>query len=214
MFPALQAMTRRGLLDVPVIGVAKPEWTIEQLRARAETASKRMAPSTPTPLPVCPPACPTSLATIRMPPRSTSCVRRWARRHIRCSTWRFRRACLAQSPRASRGSAWPPTRASLWRNRSAATSRPRRRSTRRSTSRFPKRPSIVSITSLGKSRCRICSTSGSPMRCSSRRGTPLTWRACRSPWPRRSASATAAVYMRASEPCEMCFRITCSRCSR
>lgn len=35
IFPALQAMTRRGLLDVPVIGVAKPEWTIEQLRARA-----------------------------------------------------------------------------------------------------------------------------------------------------------------------------------
>ena len=35
IFPALQAMTRRGLLDVPVIGVAKPEWTIEQVRARA-----------------------------------------------------------------------------------------------------------------------------------------------------------------------------------
>ncbi|HWF86653.1 MAG TPA: hypothetical protein VG222_17465, partial [Vicinamibacterales bacterium] len=35
IFPALQAMTRRGLLDVPVIGVAKPEWTIEQLRERA-----------------------------------------------------------------------------------------------------------------------------------------------------------------------------------
>ncbi len=35
IFPALQAMTRRGHLDVPVIGVAKPDWTADQLRARA-----------------------------------------------------------------------------------------------------------------------------------------------------------------------------------
>lgn len=35
IFPALQAMTRRGHLDVPVIGVSKPDWTVEQLRARA-----------------------------------------------------------------------------------------------------------------------------------------------------------------------------------
>jgi glucose-6-phosphate 1-dehydrogenase len=35
IFPALQAMTRRGHLTVPVIGVAKPAWTAEQLRARA-----------------------------------------------------------------------------------------------------------------------------------------------------------------------------------
>ena len=36
IFPALQAMTRRGHLDIPVIGVAKPDWTVEQLRARAQ----------------------------------------------------------------------------------------------------------------------------------------------------------------------------------
>jgi glucose-6-phosphate 1-dehydrogenase len=35
IFPALQALTRRGHLEVPVIGVAKPDWTVEQLRARA-----------------------------------------------------------------------------------------------------------------------------------------------------------------------------------
>ena len=28
-------MTRRGRLDVPVIGVAKPDWAVEELRARA-----------------------------------------------------------------------------------------------------------------------------------------------------------------------------------
>jgi glucose-6-phosphate 1-dehydrogenase len=35
IFPALAAMTRRGHLDVPVVGVARSEWTLEQFRARA-----------------------------------------------------------------------------------------------------------------------------------------------------------------------------------
>jgi len=35
IFPSLQAMIRRGHLDVPVIGVAKAGWTIDQLRERA-----------------------------------------------------------------------------------------------------------------------------------------------------------------------------------
>jgi glucose-6-phosphate 1-dehydrogenase len=35
IFPSLQQMIRRGNLNVPVIGVAKAGWTIEQLRARA-----------------------------------------------------------------------------------------------------------------------------------------------------------------------------------
>jgi glucose-6-phosphate 1-dehydrogenase len=36
IFPALQAMAEDGHLDVPVIGVAKAGWTIDQLRARAK----------------------------------------------------------------------------------------------------------------------------------------------------------------------------------
>ena len=35
IFPALQNMVRRGSLSTPIIGVAKSNWTIEQLRARA-----------------------------------------------------------------------------------------------------------------------------------------------------------------------------------
>jgi glucose-6-phosphate 1-dehydrogenase len=35
IFPALQAMIKRGNLDVPVIGVAKAGWGLEQFRARA-----------------------------------------------------------------------------------------------------------------------------------------------------------------------------------
>ena len=36
IFPALQAMVKRGHLDVPVIGVAKSGWNLDQLRARAQ----------------------------------------------------------------------------------------------------------------------------------------------------------------------------------
>jgi glucose-6-phosphate 1-dehydrogenase len=35
IFPALQALSRRGLLDVPVIGVAKANWNLDDLKARA-----------------------------------------------------------------------------------------------------------------------------------------------------------------------------------
>src|ERR1700727_1888490 len=35
IFPALQAMIKRGNLNVPVIGVAKAGWTLDQLRDRA-----------------------------------------------------------------------------------------------------------------------------------------------------------------------------------
>src|SRR6266581_334979 len=36
IFPALQAMVKRGHLDVPVIGVATAGWNLEQLQARAK----------------------------------------------------------------------------------------------------------------------------------------------------------------------------------
>ncbi len=35
IFPALQALIRRNQLDLPIIGVAKSGWTVEQLRERA-----------------------------------------------------------------------------------------------------------------------------------------------------------------------------------
>jgi glucose-6-phosphate 1-dehydrogenase len=41
IFPALQAMIRRGALEVPVIAVAKEPWTVEQLRARARESLER-----------------------------------------------------------------------------------------------------------------------------------------------------------------------------
>jgi len=47
IFPALQAMAKRGHVSVPVIGVAKAGWNLEQLRARARNlAEMRRARST------------------------------------------------------------------------------------------------------------------------------------------------------------------------
>ena len=41
IFPALYAMERRGHLQVPVIGVARSDWTIEQFRARARESVEK-----------------------------------------------------------------------------------------------------------------------------------------------------------------------------
>jgi glucose-6-phosphate 1-dehydrogenase len=41
IFPSLHAMAKRGHLDVPVIGVAKAGWTIDQLRARARDSLEK-----------------------------------------------------------------------------------------------------------------------------------------------------------------------------
>jgi glucose-6-phosphate 1-dehydrogenase len=41
IFPSLQAMARRGTLNVPVIGVAKAGWTLDQLRARARESVEK-----------------------------------------------------------------------------------------------------------------------------------------------------------------------------
>ena len=41
IFPSLQAMVKRGHLDVPVIGVAKAGWTLDQMKARARDSLEK-----------------------------------------------------------------------------------------------------------------------------------------------------------------------------
>src|SRR5262249_51968039 len=41
IFPSLQAMVKRGHLDVPVIGVAKAGWKLDQLKARARDSLEK-----------------------------------------------------------------------------------------------------------------------------------------------------------------------------
>src|SRR5438477_9730562 len=41
IFPALQAMARRGHLNVPVIGVARDGWNLDQFRQRARDSVEK-----------------------------------------------------------------------------------------------------------------------------------------------------------------------------
>ena len=41
IFPALQAMVKRGHLDVPVIGVARAGWNLDQFRDRARDSLEK-----------------------------------------------------------------------------------------------------------------------------------------------------------------------------
>jgi glucose-6-phosphate 1-dehydrogenase len=41
IFPALQAMVKRGTLDLPVVGVAKSGWNLDQLKARARDSVEK-----------------------------------------------------------------------------------------------------------------------------------------------------------------------------
>jgi glucose-6-phosphate 1-dehydrogenase len=41
IFPSLQAMLKRGNLDVPVIGVAKADWSLDRLKARAKDSLEK-----------------------------------------------------------------------------------------------------------------------------------------------------------------------------
>ena len=41
IFPALQAMLKRGHLNVPVLGVAKAGWNLDQLKARAKDSLEK-----------------------------------------------------------------------------------------------------------------------------------------------------------------------------
>ena len=80
------------------------------------------------------------------------------------------------------------------RSRSATTWPPPARSTRRCTSTGARTSSTASTTTSARTRCRTSSSSASPTRCSSRSGTTSTSTTCRSPWPRRSRSASRGAY--------------------
>src|SRR5258706_742385 len=41
IFPALQSMVKRGHLNVPVIGVAKAGWNLDQLKLRAQDSLEK-----------------------------------------------------------------------------------------------------------------------------------------------------------------------------
>lgn len=48
IFPSLQAIVKRGHLNVPVVGVAKAGWNLDQLRARAKDSMEKHGELDPT----------------------------------------------------------------------------------------------------------------------------------------------------------------------
>ena len=64
-FPALVGLVERGVLDVPVIGVAKSGWGLEQFRnyATDSLTPQRHRPEVDLPPPRCSDCCSTSTAT-------------------------------------------------------------------------------------------------------------------------------------------------------
>ena len=102
-FPALVGLVDRGVLDVPVIGVAKSGWGLEQFRdyAAASLRAQRHGPDTPRGA--------TMLGLLRYVDGDLDDAATYAamserdgRRHRGpCSTSRCRRRCSAGSPRAS-----------------------------------------------------------------------------------------------------------------
>ena len=82
---------------------------------------------------------------------------------------------------------------------------------RRSTASSPSRRSSASTTTSARARCSSSSCSASPTPSSSRSGTATTSRACRSPWPRPSASRAAARSTTRPAPSATSSRTTCSR---
>jgi Glucose-6-phosphate dehydrogenase, C-terminal domain/Glucose-6-phosphate dehydrogenase, NAD binding domain len=126
IFPALYAMTRRGHLNMPVIGVAKSRWTIEQLRARARENIAAHGDMDPRRSDGSRSDFITSPVTIKTPPRSMPCAANWGRPNVRCSIWRSRPACSPSSCPKSRGRGVPQMPVSLWKSHSVVTSRRQR----------------------------------------------------------------------------------------
>ena len=123
IFPALQAMARRGKLDFPVVGVAKSGWTRDQLveRARASVTEHGGGED--------PEAFAKLAAQLRYVDGDyndaetfTQAARRArGQRSVPRTTWRFRRACSRPwSSSLAECRLHDTTRASSSRSRSAA----------------------------------------------------------------------------------------------
>ena len=194
IFPAVYEMARRRPPAVPVIGFASSDWDDERLRAARPRGDRgRRAASTRRPGRAWPSASPTCAATTATP-TSYAGAGPAAHRARRCEHPLFYLAippALFDDVVVGLGGAGPPRRAPgwWWRSRSGATARRRRSSTRSCTGPSPSATSSASTTSSARSRWRTCWCSASPTRCSSRCGTATSSPACRSPWPRSSASS-------------------------
>ena len=121
-FPALVGLVERGVLDVPVVGVAKSGWGLEQFRDYATASLKlnKMDPTTP--------AAAKMLSLLRYVDGDLGDDTTYqamseaaGRVNSSCTTWRCRPSCSGASPRASPPPAGQPAHGSWWKSRSAPT---------------------------------------------------------------------------------------------
>ena len=204
-------MVKRGHLDVPVIGVAKSGWNLEQLRARAKDSLEKHGGLDPA-----------AFAKL------CGLLRYVDGDYQDPATFQAIRKALGAAQRPAHYLAIPPVLfgtvveqlakagctqapASSSRSRSAATSPRRRSSTGSCSAPSTRRRSSASTTTWASGRCRTCSSSASPTRSWSRSGIASTSRACRSPWPKTSASRAAAPSTTRPARSATWSRTTCSR---
>ena len=194
IFPALQAMVKRGHLDVPVIGVAKAGWDLDQSQgAGARQPRTSTAASTRRPSPSSAACSATSTATTTTRRRSRPCARNSA---------------TAQHP--AHYLAIPPVlfgmvveqlgKSGCAEGARVIVEKPFGRDLASAQalnqillSNFDESAIFRIDHYLGKTPgAEPALSSASPTRSSSRSGTATTSRACRSRWPRTSASRAAA----------------------
>ena len=165
IFPALQAMVKRGHLDVPVIGVAKAGWNLEQLQARAKDSLEKHGGLDPA-------AFGTLCGLLRYvdgdynDPATFQAIRKelGAAAAAGALPGHPARAVRAGRRAARPSPAAPAAPASSSRSRSAATSPRRRRSTASCSAASTRRRSSASTTTSASGRCRTCCSSASPTR--------------------------------------------------
>jgi glucose-6-phosphate dehydrogenase-like protein len=94
IFPSLQALQKRGHLDVPIVGVAKSGWTLDQLKNRMKEAFKPMVGLIRRHSTSCAACCVMSMATTVIRPLSRRCAGSLERRDGRRITSLSRRCFL------------------------------------------------------------------------------------------------------------------------
>jgi hypothetical protein len=209
IFPALQALIRRGDLDVPIIGVAKSGWTLEQLRARARAS-------------VCEHGGMDEAAFAKLSHR----LQYIDGDYQDGASFGRLRATLGSATRPLHYLAIPPgmfeavaeglARSGCAEDARVVVEKPFGRDlasaqalNRTSSSRRPRSSGSTIISA--RRRSRTCSTSALPTRSSSRSGTAIPFGVCRSPWRRASACRAGDGSMRRWAPSATSSRTICSR---
>ena len=195
IFPSLQAMMKRGQLDVPIIGVAKSGWNLDQMRARARESLQHHHAGL-----------------------DQSAFEKLSRllRYVdgdyqNAATFHAIRKELGSAKRPLHYLAIPPVLfaavveqlAHSGCNQGARVVLEKPFGTNLASAqelnrilhaRFRKQRSFESIIISGNGRSRTCCISGSQMRSSRRSGTGHMSRAFRSRWPKSSASRAGEVF--------------------